>query len=153
MFSAFLSKGILRDLRGYYDSVDKRWHSVVALGLEVCGFPRVVHGGLTAAVFDESFGGLLFALKKDKALPFYGHAYTVQLDVTYKARVPAGKTLLCSAEVERSEGRKLWMHAQLRDGPEGKVYATARALFVAPKPTRAFIESALYEVRKKLGWW
>ena len=39
---------------------------------EVCGFPRVVHGGLTAAIIDESFGGLLFALKQQKALNFWG---------------------------------------------------------------------------------
>lgn len=42
-----------------------------SLGREVCGFPRIVHGGLTAAIIDESFGGLLFALKKQKALPFW----------------------------------------------------------------------------------
>ena len=42
-----------------------------SLGREVCGFPRIVHGGLTAAIIDESFGGLLFALKQQKALPFW----------------------------------------------------------------------------------
>ena len=42
-----------------------------SLGREVCGFPRIVHGGLTAAIIDESFGGLLFALKKQRALPFW----------------------------------------------------------------------------------
>ena len=61
-----------------------------------------------------------------------GPAYTVQLEVQYKAKIPAGAVLLCTCEVERAEGRKLWMTATMRDGPEGKVYATSRALFVAP---------------------
>jgi hypothetical protein len=30
------------------------------------------------------------------------------------------------------------------DGPDGKVYATARALFVAPKPQRLVVDVAKY---------
>lgn len=64
--------GIVKDLTGYYNPESKTWYSVISLGREVCGFPRVVHGGLTAAMFDESFGGLLFSLKQQKALDFWG---------------------------------------------------------------------------------
>lgn len=52
---------------------------------EVCGFPTIVHGGFTAAVMDETLGFLLFALKKQQALPFWGPAYTAHLEVEYKA--------------------------------------------------------------------
>lgn len=34
---------------------------------------------------DETLGFLLFALKKQKALPFWGPAYTAHLEVEYKA--------------------------------------------------------------------
>lgn len=51
-------------------------------------------------------------------------------------KIQAGRLLLCEVEVESMEGRKLWMKATVRDGPQGKVYATARALFVAPKTQR-----------------
>lgn len=51
----------------------------------VCGFPTIVHGGLTATVMDETLGFLLFALKKQKALPFWGPAYTAHLEVDYKS--------------------------------------------------------------------
>ena len=54
----------------------------------VCGFPTIVHGGLTATVMDETLGFLLFALKKQKALPFWGPAYTAHLEVDYKAVCP-----------------------------------------------------------------
>ena len=40
-----------------------------------------MHGGLTAAIVDESFGGLLFALKQAGGLGFWGPAYTVNLEV------------------------------------------------------------------------
>ena len=52
---------------------------------EVCGFPTIVHGGFTATVMDETLGFLLFALKAQKALPFWGPAYTAHLEVEYKA--------------------------------------------------------------------
>lgn len=84
-------------------------------GREVCGFPRIVHGGLTAAIVDESFGAMLFALKQAKALPFWGPAYTVQLEVSYKSKIEAGRTILCTTELDpASEGRKLWMTATVR---------------------------------------
>lgn len=61
--------------------------------------------------------------------------------------------LLCTAEVERIEGRKLWMRAKLLDAPDGKVYATGKALFVAPS-TRGLVKVGLKYVASGLlpGW-
>jgi hypothetical protein len=49
-----VSQGIIRDLEGWYFPAARRFDAVVALGRDVAGFPRVVHGGLTAAIFDEA---------------------------------------------------------------------------------------------------
>ncbi|KAK9812857.1 hypothetical protein WJX72_004768 [[Myrmecia] bisecta] len=127
---------MVRDLSCFYDTKQQRVDCVIQLGSDVCGYPRVLHGGLTAAIFDESFGFLFFALKKQRALPFWGPAYTAHLEVNYKAKIQAGRLLLCTTEVESIDGRKVWMKAVMRDGPNGKVYATARALFVAPRPQK-----------------
>jgi hypothetical protein len=92
--------------------------------------------------------------------------------MTYRGKIQSCATILCTAEVESIEGRKVgttavmsdavhmqgvlyqlhgiasvddlatylvlqvWMRAIVSDGPDGRVYATARALFVAPKPQR-----------------
>lgn len=50
----------------------------------VCGFPKIVHGGLTAAIIDESFGFLWLSLRANKQLPFRGPAFTAHLEVDYK---------------------------------------------------------------------
>ncbi|KAK9821548.1 hypothetical protein WJX74_010745 [Apatococcus lobatus] len=136
MFSALLRHDMVEDMSVFYNVEQRRVSSVIKLGNEICGYPRIVHGGLTAAVVDECLGFLMFALKHQRALPFWGPAYTVHLEVDYKNKIQAGRLLLCEVEVESMEGRKLWMKAMVRDGPEGKVYATARALFVAPKTQR-----------------
>jgi hypothetical protein len=47
--------------------------------------------------------------------------------------LPAESTIICDAEVESMEGRKIWLTARLT-GPTGDtVYAASRALFVKPK--------------------
>ncbi|KDD72263.1 hypothetical protein H632_c3611p0 [Helicosporidium sp. ATCC 50920] len=151
MFSAFVSKGIVRDLNGYYNADSRQWNSVISLGTEVCGWPKIVHGGLTAAMFDESFGGMLFALKKHNELNFWGPAYTVSLEVRYKARMKAGRKVLCTVEVEKAEGRKLFMKATMSDGPDGIVYATAKGLFISPKPTKLLSDVAGYLLERVRG--
>jgi acyl-coenzyme A thioesterase PaaI-like protein len=149
MFSAFVQRGIIKDINGYYNAKVNKFLAVVALGREVAGFPKVVHGGLTAAIFDEAFGGLLFSLKKDgNVATSWGPAYTVALEVAYKHKIPAGATVLCSAELESLEGRKMWFKATMTDGPEGKVYATARALFVSPKPHKMVWDVVKYVGRR-----
>ena len=64
-------------------------------------------------------------------------------------KIQAGRLLLCEVEVESMEGRKLWMKARVQDGPGGKVYATARALFVAPR-TRTLIRDGIKLAMHKL---
>lgn len=46
------------------------------------GFPRIQHGGLTAAIIDESFGFLWLSLRSHGLLPFRGPAFTVHLEVS-----------------------------------------------------------------------
>ena len=153
-----------------------------------------MHGGLTAAIVDESFGFLWLSLRSNGQLPFRGPAFTAHLEVDYKQvwtitnvilhglkelhwivlsmrssclivikplfgslitalphvigcdliatgltpsngvqKIPAGRLLLCTTEVESCEGRKLWMKATVRDGPSGKV---SRPAFIPPNGHR-----------------
>lgn len=136
MFSAFLARGIINDIEGFYSKSPKEFKAVVALGNDVSGYAGIVHGGLTAAIFDEVFGGLLFCLKtKHLSLnpTHYLPSFTVNLQVDYRSRIRAGSTVLCRAWVHRAEGRKIIMKAEMKDGPNGVVYAESQAIFVRPK--------------------
>ena len=50
----------------------------------VAGYPRVQHGGFSAAFMDEVMGLLFYALHRHRKLPFLGPAFTAHLDVDYK---------------------------------------------------------------------
>lgn len=75
----------------------------------------------------------------------------VHLEVGYKQKIEAGRTILCTTELESIEGRKLWMKATVSDGPDGVVYATARALFVSPKPQKMIVDVGKYLLRRVVG--
>lgn len=134
----------LRELRCFYDASKRSYYTVVRLGTDVCGYPATVHGGLTAAIVDETFGGLYTCLLTSGALGAQLPALTARLEVDYKAKIAAGSVLLFATELEKVEGRKIWMRARVSDGA-GTTYATARALFVAPQPQKT-VQRALF------GW-
>ena len=58
---------------------------------------------MTAAIVDETFGGLLLALRQAGALPFWGPAFTASLEVAYKA-------------VRLVHLQELWMPGVSQDG-------------------------------------
>mmetsp|Transcript_32245 Transcript_32245/g.71351 ORF Transcript_32245/g.71351 Transcript_32245/m.71351 type:complete len:278 (+) Transcript_32245:89-922(+) len=137
LFDTMVQSGQIQEFRCFYDYATKQFHSVVQLGKDVCGFPQTVHGGLTAAIVDETFGGLGVCLWKSGALGMRPPAYTARLEVDYKKKIPAGSLILCTTHLEKVEDRKIWMTAEVSNG-DGVVYATGKALFVAPKLQNVF---------------
>ncbi|KAF5834569.1 HotDog domain-containing protein [Dunaliella salina] len=131
LLATMIESGQLISLRCFYDKAARKFYSVAKMGKDVAGYPGLVHGGLTAALLDETFGGLSVNVWKSGG---FGVApgYTARLEVDYKQKVPTGSTVVYSAELESIEGRKMWMRAQVTDG-KSTVYAAGRALFVSPK--------------------
>ncbi|KAG2500530.1 hypothetical protein HYH03_001307 [Edaphochlamys debaryana] len=127
--------------------------NVYALAGDVCGHPGVVHGGLSSAIIDETFGYLLFLLAgavegaqasapgdleavKGLALKT---AMTAHLEVDFVKPLPNDSIVACVAQLERVEGRKVYFRAELLSRPHGvgagvaTVYSRGSALFVVPR--------------------
>lgn len=104
----------------------------VTLGPAFEGAPGRAHGGVIAALLDETMG-VVHVL--NEAL-----AYTAQLDITFIAPTPIGEPIVARAWLDRREGRKLYIHASLHAGEVE--LASARALFIAVDPS-TFVQSAL----------
>lgn len=93
----------------------------VRLGPVFEGGPGLAHGGVLALLFDHAMGSAVYVS---------GHAaMTRTLDVVYLAPTPHGVDLHVSARVDRIDGRKISVTAQIAH--EGTVTATASALFIA----------------------
>jgi acyl-coenzyme A thioesterase PaaI-like protein len=141
LLANMVESGQLREFRCFYDERKRLFHSVVLLGSNVAGYPSTLHGGATAAVVDETLGGLYTSLLAGGKLGATLPGLTKRLEVDYKRTAPTGGELLVTAEVESVEPRKVWMKASVRDGATGNEYATGRALFVAPHLGRMILRA------------
>ena len=66
-----------------FSAEKQEFSSIITLGKNVCGHPTIVHGGLTASIVDETFGGLTYMLKKRGVLG-PGPAFTVHMVMDWK---------------------------------------------------------------------
>jgi acyl-coenzyme A thioesterase PaaI-like protein len=92
----------------------------VVLGPSYEGGPGLVHGGVLSLLFDHAMGQALFVVGWS--------AMTVSLEVRYKAPTPLEVPLAVTARLDRREGRKLFVTAEVTAG--GRVTAQAQGVFV-----------------------
>jgi acyl-coenzyme A thioesterase PaaI-like protein len=93
----------------------------VALGPAYEGGPGLVHGGILSLLIDHTMG---------QALYVSGHAaMTVSLEVRYRAPTPIEVPLAVSARLDRVDGRKLHVVAEI--AVNGAVTVEATGIFVA----------------------
>jgi acyl-coenzyme A thioesterase PaaI-like protein len=101
----------------------------VTLGKAFEGAPGRAHGGVVAALIDETMGIVL---------AIHGVlAFTGQLDITYVAPTPVGEALSARAWLVRQTHRKLYIEGTVN--AHDVVVAKASALFIAVDPTK-FLE-------------
>ena len=75
--------GLLQDMLCMFNKERREFSSIITLGKNVCGHPTIVHGGLTAAIVDETLGGLNYLMKRHGMLD-PGPAFTVHMVMDWK---------------------------------------------------------------------
>jgi acyl-coenzyme A thioesterase PaaI-like protein len=98
----------------------------VTLGKAFEGAPGQAHGGIVAALLDETMG-LVNAINEVLA-------FTAQLDITFLEPTPVNEPITARARLARSDNRKHFIEAELLAG--SRVVATASALFIAVDPSK-----------------
>ena len=88
------------------------------------GAPGRSHGGIVALAFDDAMGFVLSII--------HTVAYTGEITVRYKAPTPLNTPLVIRARLDRRDGRKLHLVAEMvEDRPDAPLIATSHALFIA----------------------
>jgi acyl-coenzyme A thioesterase PaaI-like protein len=114
--------GIGLEVRRSADAVT----ATTVLGAAFEGAPGRAHGGVIAAILDETMGYVL---------PVIGAlAYTASLNIDYVAPAPLHETLSVTARLRDRADRKLWIEAR-GDSADG-TFVRAEALFLAVDLTR-----------------
>ncbi len=92
----------------------------VVIGPLFQGGPGLVHGGILALLIDHALG----CIAAGPGRP----AMTAGLDLRYRRPTPLGVPLTVSAQLDRAEGRKLYLSATISAG--GEVTVEADAVFL-----------------------
>lgn len=87
-----------------------------------CGYKNVVHGGIVAAILDETMG---WAAARAIGLM----CYTGELTIRYVKHVPADRDSIVSAEVVKA-GRRMAIIKGTLHSEDGEVFAHAEAKFL-----------------------
>eukprot|EP00740_Mantoniella_antarctica_P011471 CAMPEP_0181382298 /NCGR_PEP_ID=MMETSP1106-20121128/20656_1 /TAXON_ID=81844 /ORGANISM="Mantoniella antarctica, Strain SL-175" /LENGTH=262 /DNA_ID=CAMNT_0023501691 /DNA_START=51 /DNA_END=835 /DNA_ORIENTATION=+ len=82
-------------------------------GRDTAGHPGWTHGGFTSLLMDEMAGQAYAEFVQRER----GPGMTANLTVNYTAPLPTEADLLVMAGVERVEGRKVFIHLEVRDSP------------------------------------
>lgn len=98
----------------------------VTLGPAFEGAPGRAHGGVVAALLDETMGLVLSIASTP--------AFTGRLAVTYRAPTPVGEPLEVRARLAGRSGRKMTITAAV--SAAGRLLAEAEGLFIAVDPQR-----------------
>lgn len=105
-------------------------HFVVCyqLGSGVNGYVNTAHGGVLAALLDETLG-LCAETYRAFVSSEPEHLLTAKLEVSYHSPVPTPGIIIIKAWVKRKEGRKWFLEARILD-QEGTLKAIAKSLYV-----------------------
>jgi uncharacterized protein (TIGR00369 family) len=104
----------------------------VKLGGALDGHPNVVHGGILALLIDDILGFGYEALRVPAAV-------TANLNVNYRAAVPAGSLIIVSATLVERKERKLTWSVRVESPDQQTLYCEATSVFVIPRETYAKI--------------
>lgn len=110
----------------FNDHPKRQVRSIVTVPDHFNGYPGVVHGGIVAAILDETAGrAVLLSGKED------GLMVTLKLQVTYKRPTPTNTPLTVIGTVKRRTAKRAVVEGELLL-PDGTLTASCTAIIMAP---------------------
>ena len=110
----------------YNDREAQQVKATVTVPEHFNGYPGVVHGGVVAAILDETAGrAVMLGADPDKMM------VTLKLEVRYRRPTPTGEPLTVVGWVLRQTESRAKVAAELRL-PDGTVTAECEAIVVSP---------------------
>lgn len=92
------------------------------------GHDGIMHGGLSAAVVDETMGRSHVVYNKKKGRD-YVPVVTAEMTTNYIRPIETGKPMVAYGRIEKEDGRKRFATGEILD-KDGAIMLTAKALFI-----------------------
>lgn len=110
------------DYELFLNEEEQSLSSVIYFGTHIEGPPNCVHGGAIASIIDAQFGTLLWLLNK--------YCVTVNLNVNYKKFVPLNTEVQFKCNLEKIEGRKIFVKGELRSLDGSILHDESSGIFI-----------------------
>ena len=89
---------------------------------EYCGYPGLMHGGITGILFDEV---MFYAIARLGI-----QAVTLNINIDYKKPALAGNILISEAWIEKKDDKKIDVAAIITDSESGRIIAECKGRFL-----------------------
>uniref|UniRef100_A0ABI7ZE61 Acyl-coenzyme A thioesterase THEM4 n=1 Tax=Felis catus TaxID=9685 RepID=A0ABI7ZE61_FELCA len=126
LFPRSLEEGLGFEYAMFHNCVEDRIVCIFQGGPYLQGAPGFLHGGAIATMIDATLGAC--------AIVAVGVAMTASLNISFKRPIPLGSVVVINSQVDKVEGRKLFLSCNIRSVDEKTVYSEATSLFVKLDP-------------------
>ncbi|XP_071970610.1 acyl-coenzyme A thioesterase THEM4 isoform X3 [Engystomops pustulosus] len=111
----------------FYNTKEKRMICTFQPGPYLEGPPGYTHGGCIATILDSTLGAV--------AVYIFGLVMTANLTVNYRNPIPLGSTVIVDCQLEKVDGRKLYVRGQIRSHDDLTLHTEATGLFIKLNPS------------------
>lgn len=110
----------------YNDDEEQKIYSEITIPEKFNSYPGIAHGGVVAAILDETSGRAV--MLNDR---FNNLMVTMKLEVTYRQPTPCGEPLKVIGWVTKETGSRAHVEAELRK-QDGTLTAACKGIIVRP---------------------
>ncbi|KAI7855905.1 HotDog domain-containing protein [Circinella umbellata] len=111
----------------FYNKDQTEVMAAVHLGKDLCGHPKIIHGGMIATLLDEILACVAMPALPNKI------GFTANLNIDYRKPLAADQWVILRGKLDRAEGRKAYVKAWI-ESPDGETkYSEATSLYIGPK--------------------
>ncbi|XP_007460363.1 PREDICTED: acyl-coenzyme A thioesterase THEM4 [Lipotes vexillifer] len=115
----------------FYNDDEKRTVCLFQGGPYLQGVPGFLHGGAIATMIDAAVGMCA-------AIPG-GIVMTANLNINFKRPIPLCSVVVINSQLDKIEGRKLFLSCNVRSVDEKILYSEATGLFIKLDPEKSLI--------------
>uniref|UniRef100_A0A8C5XZ19 Acyl-coenzyme A thioesterase THEM4 n=1 Tax=Microcebus murinus TaxID=30608 RepID=A0A8C5XZ19_MICMU len=129
LFTSSFEEGLGFERAMFYDDVEKRTVCLFQGGLYLEGMPGFLHGGAIATMIDNTLGM--------SALIAGGIVMTANLNISFKRPIPLCSVVVINSQVDKVEGRKVFVSGNVQSADEKTLHSEAAGLFIQLGPDRS----------------
>ncbi|XP_032949470.1 acyl-coenzyme A thioesterase THEM4 isoform X2 [Rhinolophus ferrumequinum] len=129
LFTRSYEEGLGFEYVMFYNDAENRTICFFQGGPYLQGAPGFLHGGAISTMIDATLG--------TSAMIAVGIVMTANLNITFKRPIPLGSAVVINSQVDKIEGRKVFVSCNVRSADEKTVYTEATSLFIKLEPGKS----------------